>query len=156
VSKDSFEFYLVDVPDYVRVNYEIIIWCDLQEQMNVLVHNFIGVSNHVWGDFYKFRTVIQDITHNDVNTPGGDRLVKTTIGLQVDGYLRNEYEYQQQKIQKAYSIKRVKFLREGEESVLYDQVTDLTTPNTAPPEISDVNLSDQDRNLRRPIRKNLL
>jgi len=88
----------------------------------------------MWGDFHKFRTTIQSITPDNVNVPGEDRLIKTTINLQVDGYLRNEYEYQNSKIQKAFSIKKVKFLEEGSDRILFDDINDLNNPtieNTA-------------------------
>jgi len=155
VSKDSYEFYLTDVPDYVRVNYELIIWTDLQEQMNVLVQGIIPLSDHVWGDYWKFRTNVQDISHDNVNIPGEDRLVKSTITLQVDGYLRNEYEYHQSKIMKAYSLKRVHFFEEDNEKIIFDQVQDLIAPNLPPKPIQDVNLSEDGRTLKRQIRNNL-
>lgn len=129
LTKESFEFYLIDVPDYVRVNYQLILWADLQEQMNVLVQGLIPLSGHMWGDYWKFRSVIQSIGHETVNVPGEDRLVKTTMTLQVDGYLRNEYEYNQSKAQKAFSIKKVKFLEEGTDRILFDEVSDINDPN---------------------------
>lgn len=156
VSKDSYEFYLTDVPDYVRVNYELIIWTDLQEQMNVLVQGIIPLSDHVWGDYWKFRTNVQDITHDNVNIPGEDRLVKSTVTLQVDGYLRNEFEYHTSKIMKAYSIKKVRFLEENTEQVLFDQIQELSSPKLPPKPIQDVNLSEDGRTLKRQIRSNNL
>lgn len=126
---DSIEFYLMDVPDYIRISYDLIFWTDLQEQMNVLIQGLIPMSNHMWGDFYKFRTTIQSITPDNVNVPGEDRLVKTTINLQVDGYLRNEFEYQQSKIQKAFSVKKVRFLEESIDNVLYDEIQDQIQPS---------------------------
>lgn len=149
LNKESHEFYLVDVPDYVRVGYELILWTDLQEQMNNLVQPIVGISDHVWGDFYKFRTNVQDVTHDNVNVPGEDRLVKTTITLQVDGYLRGEFEYQNSKMQKAHSIKKVKFLEEGTDKVVFDQQEDYTTPNRFEPNIADEIPSDS---IRRKIR----
>jgi len=141
LSKESTEFYLIDVPNYVRISYDLIFWTDLQEQMNILVQGLIPMNGHMWGDFHKFRTTIQSITPDNVNVPGEDRLIKTTINLQVDGYLRNEYEYQNSKIQKAFSIKKVKFLEEGSDRILFDDINDLNNPtieNTA--HISQPNL----------------
>lgn len=128
LSKESVEFYLIDIPNYVRLTYDLIIWTDLQEQMNVLVQGLVPMNGHMWGDYWKFRTVITSTTHDNVNVPGEDRLIKTTMQLQVDGYLRNEYEYQNSKIQKAFSIKRVKFLEEGTDRIFYDQIQDLNNP----------------------------
>ena len=129
LSKESVEFYLVDVPEYVRISYDLILWTTLQEHMNVLVQGIIPMSNHMWGDFYKFRTTIQSITPDNINAPGDDRIVKTTINLQVDGYLRNEYEYKQSKIQKAYSIKRVKFMEEGVDRIIQSDINDAIDVN---------------------------
>lgn len=129
VTKESTEFYLVDIPNYVRITYDLVIWTDLQEQMNVLIQGIIPLSGHIWGDFHKFRTTIQSITPDNVNVPGEDRLIKTTISLQVDGYLRNEYDYQQSKIQKAFSVKKVKFLEESADQVIYNDVQDIINPN---------------------------
>lgn len=151
VSKESLEYYLVDMPDYVRVNYEVIFWTDLIEQMNDLIHPIIGISDHVWGDFYKFRTNVQDTTHDNVNIPGEDRLIKSTMTLQVDGYLRAEYEYHQSKIQKQYSIKRVKFLSEGTEQVIQDDLSDLSANNNDR-SVSDITITEQHEKLRRSIR----
>lgn len=156
VSKDSYEFYLTDIPDYIRVNYELIIWTDLQEQMNVLVQGIIPLSDHVWGDYWKFRTNVQDITHDNVNAPGEDRLVKSTITLQVDGYLRNEFEYRVSKIMKAYSIKKVNAIEEDQEKIIFEQTQDLISPNLPSPPIQDINLSEDGRTLRKPIRNNNL
>lgn len=123
--KESLEYYVTDVPDYVRVTYELLIWTDYQEQMNDLIHPIIGISDHVWGDFYKFRVNVSDISHDNVNVPGEDRLVKSTISMTADGYLRSEYDYQQSKIAKQYSIKTVKFLSEGTEQIIQDNPQDI-------------------------------
>lgn len=141
VSKESYEYYLLDSPEYVRVNYEMIIWTDLQEQMNTIVQTIIPMNGHIWGDFYKFRTVLSSATHDNVNIPGEDRLIKTTIQLQVDGYLRNEYVYQQSSLVKAHSIKRVDFLNETEDEVIFQQISDLTNVTAAPYNISDADYS---------------
>ena len=127
--KESIEYYLLTIPNYVRLTYDLIIWTDLQEQMNVLVQQLFDFDNHMWGDYWKFRTTIQSTTHENLNVPGEDRLVKTTMNLQVDGYLRNEFTYHESSLQKAYSVKTVKFLQEGSEQILFDQIQELTQPS---------------------------
>ena len=147
---DSIEYYMVDVPDYVRLNYELILWTDLQEQMNDLIHPILNASDHVWGDYHKFRTNVQDVSHDNVNIPGEDRLIKSTVTLQVDGYLRSEYEYQQSKIQKAYSVKTVKFLSEGTEQIIQDDLS-VTDRDNARGNVAD-GIDPQMKNARRKIR----
>lgn len=151
LSKESVEHYMVDVPTFVRINYELIIWTDLVEQMNELVQRLMGITDHVWGDYHKFRTNIQSTTHDNVNVPGEDRLVKTTMSLQVDGHLRNEYEYHQSTIQKAYSIKRVDFLNETTDEVPFDDINSWQAPF---PPTTDRIANDLDTtNLKRKIRQ---
>ena len=141
LTKDSYEYYLLTVPEYVRVNYEMVIWTDLQEQMNQLVQMILPTSNHMWGDYYTFRTQVQSVTHDNVNAPGEDRLIKTTISLLVDGYLRNEFVYNESSIQKSYSVKRINFIAETDEEI-------EVTKNTA--NIADT--TNIDNKLRKKIR----
>lgn len=148
-AKDSYEFYMVDFPSYVRVAYELLIWTDLQEQMNGLTQYILEASDHVWGDFFTFRTNVQDITHDNVNVPGEDRLVKTTITLQTDGYLRSEYGYSQQAIQKAYSVKRVRFMESDSPPILTDHFEGKVQQAE---NIADINDLTDHFNLRKKIR----
>lgn len=146
---ESTEYYLVDMPDYVRVTYDVVLWTDLIEQMNDLVHPIMNASNHVWGDYFKFRTAVLDVSHDNTNIPGEDRIIKSTMQLQVDGYLRSEYEYQQSKIAKQYSIKTVKFLAEGSEQIIQDDLTGVDTNRPGMGRTpADVPSSDSKRNLR--------
>lgn len=129
LTKTSTEFHMLDFPTYVRVNYEMIIWTDLQEQMNTLVQGLAPMNGHIWGDVYQFRTVVSNISHDNVNVPGENRLIKTTANLQVDGYLRQEYEYQQSTIQKAYSLKRIEFLNESTDNIFTNEISPSANAN---------------------------
>lgn len=145
----SYEYYMVDVPEYIRLSYTLIIWTDLQEQMNGLVHTIMSTDGHNWGDYNRFRSVIQDTTHDNVNVPGEDRLVKTTMTLQVDGRIRSEYEYHRSKIQKQYSVKTVKFLSESTEQIISDDFNTIDEIGTG--NIAD-GIDSQPGNLKRRIR----
>jgi len=123
---ESNEYYLIDFPNYIRVGYELLIWTESMEQMNGILEALIADNNHMWGDSFKFRTVITDTTTDTVNAPGLDRMVKATVTLQVDGYVRAEYERRESNITKAFSIKRIDFLSESTESEFYlNQPTDI-------------------------------
>jgi len=156
LKKDSIEYYLVAFPEYVRITYDLIIWTDLQEQMNQVIHSILTTNDHVWGDINTFRTNIQDVSHDNVNVPGEDRLVKTTMTLQVDGQLRPEYQYNQSRMQKQYSIKTVRFLAEGSEKIISDQVDQFPDVNTSRTEISTQSkdtIKEESANLRKTIRR---
>lgn len=149
VSKQSYTFYTVPVPRYVRVDYELLLWTDMQEQMNQLVQRIEDVSDHLWGDYFTFRSNVQSISHDNVNVPGEDRIIKTTVSLKVDAGLQEEFTYSQSNIQKNHSVKRVRFLQEGTEQILVDQFADKPTERS---NISDVNDLSDHFNLRKKIR----
>jgi hypothetical protein len=145
----SYEYYTVSAPDYVRVAYELIVWTDLMEQMNEVIQAINIMDGHVWGDYYKFRTTVQDITHNTVNAPGDDRLVKSTLTLQTDGFLRQDFEYHQSNLQKQYSIKRVKFLAEESDHSYFQPINDSDASDV---HFTDQPLSELEENPRRNLR----
>ncbi len=146
VSKDLYEFYMVDFPNYVRINYELLIWTDLQEQMNILTQGIFAMNGHMWGDYHTFRSTLSSVSHESINIPGEDRVVKTTINLQVDAFLREEYEYQQSTIQKSYSVKRVEFLNETDDEILFNTPTDILLPSN--PSLSDNRNTELNRKIR--------
>lgn len=139
LTKRSREFYIVTMPSYIRLTYELVIMTDLQEQMNNIIQDIIQANQHMWGDVYTFRVSIQSASTESTNTVGSDRLIKSTISLQVDGYIRTEYNYQQNAILKAYSLKRVDFLNETDEELLFDQINNLTIAKNSESNPADVN-----------------
>lgn len=146
----SYEYYAFSVPNYVKVSYELIVWTDLMEQMNKVVSAIMAADNHIWGDYYKFRTQVNDASPNNINSPGDDRIVRSTISLDVDGYLRPAFEYGQSNISKQYSIKRVEFIQEKTDAEYFkpieSRVDDYSSDFTNEPIIDQVN------NLKRNIR----
>jgi len=155
LKKDTVEYYMVNFPDYVIVSYELIIWTDLQEQMNSIVQSIIPTGFTAWGDTHTFTTSVEDITHDNVNVPGEDRLIKTTMTLRVDGYLREDFEYQQSNLQKQYSIKTVRFLEEGSEKVVFDAEDEYPTSDSRleiPTQNKDT-IKEESDNMRKTIRR---
>lgn len=113
------EFYYVDLPTYVRVNYDVVIWTNLIEQLNIVYQILLAQSNHVWGDAYSFRVFVGSMSMNTSTNSGEDRIVSATVSLVVDGYLREEFEYHEPTLNKAFSIKKVRFDNEQEELDVY-------------------------------------
>ena len=147
--KPSYEFYMVDVPNYVRVTYDVVIWTYMIEQMNTLVQSLIAVSNHMWGDYYTFRTQVLSTSMNTTNNVGEDRLVSTTVSLQVDGYLQEEYEYHESTMRKAYTIKKVRFENEQEDFDFYiDEPSIFHTNRHISSEPKHIQRMNKRRNLR--------
>lgn len=108
------EFFVVDLPRYIRVSYTLTIWAQTTDQLNKIIQPIQYSHNHVWGDLYKFRTQVQSISNNVETAVGSDRIVKGEITLLVDAYLREEHEYHEPSIVRAYTISKVSVFVEGE------------------------------------------
>lgn len=111
-SNFSEEFYISVMPEFYKVEYELVFFSYYIEQMNSIVQNIIPASNFVWGDSYKFRTFVGDISFDNINPSNSERLVKSTIPLTVDARLQSEFELRKSTIRKAYSVKRIVFRTE--------------------------------------------
>lgn len=111
-SNFSDEYFISVVPEFYKVEYELIFFTNLIEQMNKIVEDIIPTSHFMWGDSYKFRTVVNDVSFDTVNPSNSERIVQCTIPLTVDARLQSEYELRKSTIQKAYSVKRVVFRTE--------------------------------------------
>ena len=106
----SDKIYIVDIPKYVTLEYDMMLWCDFTTQLNDLVDQILPYGRFAWGnDANKFATTIGSITFETVNTVGEDRLVRATIPLTVLGTLLSAQESRIDTIRKAYSIKKVSF-----------------------------------------------
>ena len=82
------EYYNVVVPDYVILNYEFTIWTSYIEQMNKLVEKINYTDGAYWGEPGKmrFRTKIESFTDAS-EMDAQERLIKTTFGVQMLGYI---------------------------------------------------------------------
>jgi hypothetical protein len=114
----SEQFYVVDIPKYVTVEYDMMLWCDFTTQLNDLIDQILPYGRFLWGnEANRFETAIGQTSFEIVNTVGEDRLVRATIPLTVQGTLLSEQETRISTIKKMYSVKRVS----------YDTVVDIGT-----------------------------
>jgi hypothetical protein len=105
---DSQELYAINIPEYVDIEYDLLLWADFTTQMNELVEQIMPYGTFAWGNnFNKYRTFIRSLSFETINTVGEDRLVRCTMPLTVNGTLMAEQEYRKSTIQKRYSIKKV-------------------------------------------------
>jgi len=120
----SQQILVVDIPKYVTVEYELLLWTDFTTQMNDVVDQILPYGRFAWGnESNKFATTIGSISFETVNTVGEDRLVRATIPLTVNGTLLSEQEARISTLKKMYSIKKVTF----ETTVTYDDIFNSTT-----------------------------
>ena len=107
---ESTKVYVVDIPKYVTIEYDMMLWCDFTTQMNSLVDQILPYGRFAWGNEQnRFTTTIGSINFETVNTVGEDRLVRATIPLTVLGTLLSEQEARRSTLKKMYSIKKLTF-----------------------------------------------
>jgi len=108
--QQSEKVYVVDIPKYVTIEYDMMLWCDFTSQMNSLVDQILPYGRFAWGnEDNRFTTTIGSINFETVNTVGEDRLVRATIPLTVLGTLLSEQEARRSTLKKMYSIKKLTF-----------------------------------------------
>jgi hypothetical protein len=132
----SQELYAINIPEYIDVNYDIMIWTDFTTQMNDLVEQIMPYGTFAWGnEFNKYRTFIQDMSFETINTVGEDRLVRCTIPLLVNGTLMAEQEYRQSVVQKRFSIKKLSW------ATVIDTDTNIFDTTIVPQQLIDAQQS---------------
>ena len=106
----SQKIYVIDIPKYVTIEYDMMLWCDFTTQMNDLVDQILPYGRFAWGnEENRFETAIGSINFETVNSVGEDRLVRATIPLTVKGTLLSAQETRKETIQKMYSVKKLVF-----------------------------------------------
>jgi hypothetical protein len=83
------QFYAVAIPDYVTLEYSVIIQTYYMEQLNKIIEACEYASDAYWGDpeRFKFRAFIDTFTTATELTAGQDRLVKGTFNIRLRGYI---------------------------------------------------------------------
>ena len=108
--QESLPAYIVNIPKYITVEYELMIWTDFSTQLNELVNNLFTYNRFAWGEgINSYNTTMGTISFETVNTVSEDRLVRATIPLTVQATLQSEQETRVNTIKKMYSIKKLSF-----------------------------------------------
>lgn len=123
----SQEIFLIDIPKYVTVSYDLLMWCDFTTQINDLVDQILPYNRFAWGNqANSFSTYMDQVSFETVNTVGEDRLVRATLPINVHGTLLSGQEARQSTIQKMYSVKKVRF-----DTIVDSSIFDTTKLPTA-------------------------
>ena len=110
IKQNSQKVYVVDVPKYVTIEYDMMLWCDFTTQMNELVDQILPYGRFAWGNEQnRYETSIGNFSFETVNTVGEDRLVRATIPLTVQGTLLSEHQTKISTLKKMYSVKKLVF-----------------------------------------------
>lgn len=110
IPADSEKLYVVDIPKYVTIEYDLMLWCDFTTQMNALVDQILPYGRFAWGnESNKFPTALGQFSFETLNTVGEDRLVRASTTLTVQGTLLSAQESRISTLKKMYSIKKLTF-----------------------------------------------
>lgn len=83
------EFIFTVVPDFVKLEYSIIILADYMEQMNPIIEAINFASDSYWGrqEKFKFQAFVGDIRTEILENQGEDRTVKAEFNVTLNGYI---------------------------------------------------------------------
>lgn len=107
--KPSKEYYSVEKPDYVNVEYSTIVWCDYQEQVNKIVEQIVFFQGRSFGDRFKFVVKSDSYQFETIADLGQDRITKAEITLQVKAYLLPEFAGIRNNTKKMFSVGKIIF-----------------------------------------------
>ena len=83
------EYYSMDVPKFVQIEYELLIWTNNSIQINEVVEQLMWFSGKAFGDSRKFIPLIEPPSFEAVNSTGEDRIVRATMGMRTKAHILN-------------------------------------------------------------------
>ena len=123
------EYYNVAMPDYMTMTYEFIVWTSYIEQMNRIVEKINFSDGAYWGEpgKMKFRTKIDSFS--DSSQIEGERLIKTTFSMTLNGYILPETFNNYTTTQKYLTPKKLIIRESTDKTIINDkgEVQDLSS-----------------------------
>ena len=101
------EFYSIDVPKFVQVEYELLIWTNNTIQLNEVVEQLLWFDGKAFGDSHKFITHIEPPTFENVNSTGEDRIVRASMPMRTKAYILNTHGPNAPALYKISSVNRL-------------------------------------------------
>ena len=86
-TKHKSEFYSIDVPKFVQVEYELLCWTNNTSQINEIIEQLIWFDGKAFGDTYKFNTYIDPPSFETVNNIGEERIVKAMLNMRTKAHI---------------------------------------------------------------------
>ena len=101
------EYMSVERPDYVNLEYEVVVWCDYMEQVNKIVEQIMFFQGRSFGDRYKFVIKGDSYSFETISEMGQDRITKASINLTAKAYIVPEYAAMSNNTKRRISIGKV-------------------------------------------------
>ena len=104
----KYEIYKIQMPEYVELNYDCMVWTSYTEHLNAVIEQLQFTSSY-WGDKdrFKFRTSLSDFNIINEVGEGTERINRIEFSLTVKAYLLPEKFDGESTIKKSFSTKRV-------------------------------------------------
>ncbi len=107
-TQPKYEIYKIQMPEYVELNYDCMVWTSYTEHLNAVIEQ-LQYTGTYWGDKdkFKFRTSLGDFNVVNEVGEGTERINRIEFSLTVKAYLLPEKFDGQSTIKKSMSTKRV-------------------------------------------------
>jgi len=125
------EYYNVAMPDYVQLSYEFTIWTSYIEQMNQIVEKVNYSDGAYWGEPGKMRFRTRIESFSDASQIDGERLIKTTFSLNLNGYIVPETFNSKTTTQKYLTPKKLVIRENADTTIVDDKGRVKLAPNAA-------------------------
>jgi hypothetical protein len=101
------EFMSVERPDYVNLEYEVVVWCDYMEQVNKIVEQIIYFQGRSFGERYKFVIKADSYGFETTALVNEDRITRANITLTAKAYIIPEYSGMVNNTKRRFSVGKV-------------------------------------------------
>ncbi len=107
-TQPKYEIYKIQMPEYVELNYDCMVWTSYTEHLNAVIEQLQYTSSY-WGDKekFKFRTSLGEFNIINEVGEGTERINRVEFSLSVKAYLLPEKFDGESTIKKSFSSKRV-------------------------------------------------
>jgi hypothetical protein len=107
-TQPKYEIYKIQMPEYVELNYDCMVWTSYTEHLNLVIEQ-LQYTGTYWGDKdgFKFRTSLGDFNVVNEVGEGTERINRIEFSLTVKAYLLPEKFDGESTIKKSFSTKRV-------------------------------------------------
>lgn len=128
--KPKYEVYKIQMPEYVELNYDCMVWTSYTEHLNSVIEQ-LQYTGTYWGDKngFKFRTSLGEFNVVNEVGEGTERINRIEFSLSVKAYLLPEKFDGQDNIKKSFSTKRVVVATETDVTANGRLEGILTTPS---------------------------
>ena len=126
----KYEIYKIQMPEYVELNYDCMVWTSYTEHLNAVIEQLQFTSSY-WGDKdrFKFRTSLSDFNIINEVGEGTERINRIEFSLTVKAYLLPEKFDGESTIKKSFSTKRIVVATETDVTANGRLEGMLTTPS---------------------------